>query len=1472
MKCSLFLPIMGLLLLGCHPSSDLQADDPLQPTPVGESIRVEPQWLPLKPHEVQFHPQDSYRVLLVEDDGSVSVWIKERDEKPIRTLTLRADANTAIFVDEGRSILVGTLGGNLSLWDTSTGQVRWHVPDAHETSMYDLDESPTGGMLLSAGSDDTVRIWDLLGNPLQGPIDTKHEQLKSAEFSPSGDFIATAGDDGWVRFWNLNGTLQATSEEKHEDWVREIAFSPSDDFLASASDDGYIRFWNFDGTPHRPALEDHEFWIYSISFSSSGDQLVSADGAGRIVLRDLAEPDRYKTLQSKGRGWLDTAVSTDGSTVAAIDNAGTVHFWNFDGDVEGRRLGTNDTGVTSLDVLASMALLMTHDLKGQTLVWKIDGSTPTLLGEPLGLSSDATFSPNEDVVVSGGEHGSLQLFDLHSKSHSAIFKGHSEPVKAIRFSRADQLFASAGADDHIILWAADTLSIEKKLIKPIEAVSTRLEFSPSGEILVEGDIDGRLRIWNIQDGQLLRTIEAHDEGIWSITIDAAGQLIASSSFDGTIRIWKRDGSLHGEIPEGLNAWDEAFAGVKFMPTGKMLMTGRTSGEIWLWDADRIALSAILASSGEYPLTNIAVSDSGNLVAGTDINEGIWLWDMTNSIQKYTIEPRPDALPTGFIEKTDARWASFIFDEDHLIIVLPEGSALPAIKDPPAPMVVGVTTSASRSRMAMLTMSQQVAVWNVDEVLSATTVEGGHGWTMALSGGGRLLAYGDNGGRIGIIDVDNDSELMSWKGHSGAVIDLAYSPDRQLLVSTGKDAEARVWRINGSPHLDHSLSGHIGEVTSVAFAPNGDHLASAGKDGTTRLWRRDGDLLTSFVAHNGGVEEVSFSPSGDIILTTGTDNVLRLWSLEGKALASLGPDQWVSVYAAGFLNEHTIWIESYNEVLSFHNATSLTERARLFPGPDGGLITTPDGHYSGQGELVRTALFFDETGRQLSDAEVRELGLYDPVATAAALTGNYAWWRIWASRAQRGVVAAWRWFAEFPLHIQIAILYLAVILSILTLWVVRPATLTRWGMYEGDRGVPLLQGALEILALIRLLGSSPRALRAWLRLNHDQLTYRSFQGKAAVQDRRRYVDLGNDDDVAWWREAVKRGTQAACWIAGAGGCGKSTLAFELCRQTLDELEHPPVPVVIDTDWNGDLLSHVGMLLSIDEARLTLAMIRRMVSRGMLVLVLDGLSERDITQKQRQEVFDLLLSESIRYLVITARDLPDDHVDNPLFRKVEVGPLEPGRLPAFVASYVEEGRVEEVVDVLAEIGRDEPIRPLFARLAIQQLEAGEEVARTYPELVQDYVRALRPRRPGALIEEDFLRAARSAARACTEESLTPRPCEAVYLRAQLAISDPPLLDEHGRALPAPSIVEQLVQCGLLEATIENTVRHVRFTHDPIAEYLMAMHVHTQDGERAILFRQRLMAEPARAPGVHQALLELEQRTDPGIRGRHKPSSLQ
>ena len=88
------------------------------------------------------------------------------------------------------------------------------------------------------------------------------------------------------------------------------------------------------------------------------------------------------------------------------------------------------------------------------------------------------------------------------------------------------------------------------------------------------------------------------------------------------------------------------------------------------------------------------------------------------------------------------------------------------------------------------------------------------------------------------------ELATLRGHTGAVMGVAVSPDGTLVATGSQDGTAKVWDLaTGREKL--TLFGHDLVVNTVSFSPDGQLLATGSADGTVALHLLPIDDLRDF---------------------------------------------------------------------------------------------------------------------------------------------------------------------------------------------------------------------------------------------------------------------------------------------------------------------------------------------------------------------------------------------------------------------------------------------------------------------------------------------------------------------------------------------------------------------------------------------------------------------------------------------------
>ncbi len=168
-------------------------------------------------------------------------------------------------------------------------------------------------------------------------------------------------------------------------------------------------------------------------------------------------------------------------------------------------------------------------------------------------------------------------------------------------------------------------------------------------------------------------------------------------------------------------------------------------------------------------------------------------------------------------------------------------------------------------------------------------------------------------------------LHTLQGHFGAVQNLRFSPDGQILASGGFDGYVILWDSKTGKSLK-SIKAHRATITEVTFNKDGRYVASSSQDGTATVWdTKTGNKVASFLnrpfiltdtkTKNGvvvtdtifqnGVSFVTFSPDSKFIYFAGDNGYIMKGDLatsKAQSIASTNysDTQWYSNVTGGTL--------------------------------------------------------------------------------------------------------------------------------------------------------------------------------------------------------------------------------------------------------------------------------------------------------------------------------------------------------------------------------------------------------------------------------------------------------------------------------------------------------------------------------------------------------------------------------------------
>ena len=500
------------------------------------------------------------------------------------------------------------------------------------------------------------------------------------------------------------------------------------------------------------------------------------------------------------------------------------------------------------------------------------------------------FSPDGKRLVSGGDDGTVRLWDAEDGSEILVLKGHEREVQSVGFSPDGKRLVSGGSDGTVRLWDVEDGS-EILVIKGHEILVRSVGFSPDGKRLVSGGDDGTLRLWDAEDGSEILVLKGHEDWVRSVGFSPDGKRLVSGGDDGTVRLWDAEDGYEILVLKG---HERGVLSVGFSPDGKRLVSGGYDGTVRLWDAQDG--SEILFINGhQRGMQSVGFSPDGKrLVSGGD-DGTVRLWDAEDGSEILVIKGHEDLVRNVGFSPDGKRLVSGGYDGTVRLWDAEDGSEILAIKGA-GNLVQSVGFSPDGKRLVSGGYDGTVRLWDAEDGSEILVLKGHENLVQSVgfSPDGKRLVSGGDDGSVRLWDAEDGSEILVIKGHEDWVRSVGFSPDGKRLVSGGSDGTVHLWDAEeGSEIL--VIKGHEDWVQSVGFSPDGKRLVSGGDDGTVRLWDvEDGSEILVIKGHEDWVRSVGFSPDGKRLVSGGSDGTVHLWDAEegSEILVIKGHEDWV----------------------------------------------------------------------------------------------------------------------------------------------------------------------------------------------------------------------------------------------------------------------------------------------------------------------------------------------------------------------------------------------------------------------------------------------------------------------------------------------------------------------------------------------------------------------------------------------------
>jgi hypothetical protein len=239
----------------------------------------------------------------------------------------------------------------------------------------------------------------------------------------------------------------------------------------------------------------------------------------------------------------------------------------------------------------------------------------------LAISADRKliFSGHGDV---DSKDNNVKVWSLDSGELLQDLVGHRDAVQSLVAMPSPQQFWSAGADGQLLTWDVATGRVTP-LGTAIEGGVGALLAIGDGRYAISGSGNGTIHLWNIEQGQLLRSF-SNGSGINGLAVDRSEQLLASASGEDVI-IWDlaRGHQLHQ-----LHGHSGLVKAVAITPSGDLVVSAGTDRTIRVWGTATGDLLQVLMGHNQSVNCLALTPDGRSIISGSD-DQTVKVWRLVD---------------------------------------------------------------------------------------------------------------------------------------------------------------------------------------------------------------------------------------------------------------------------------------------------------------------------------------------------------------------------------------------------------------------------------------------------------------------------------------------------------------------------------------------------------------------------------------------------------------------------------------------------------------------------------------------------------------------------------------------------------------------------------------------------------------------------------------------------------------------------
>lgn len=673
--------------------------------------------------------------------------------------TTHSDALYCIAINhDNRLLLSAGKDKCLKLWNLTNGKCQ-RTLTGHTDSINDIEFIGDGWFAVSASNDHTIRIWELETGKCLYVLTDHTDAVAALAASENGQFIVSGSHDQTIRLWNTaNGHCIRTMGGRMQGFIgaiHAIALTHDQKTVISAHADQFLRFWHLDTGKQSLTIAARNI-THAIAISHDGSFMLTGGDDALVYLWELGSGVCLNTMQGHSGCIFSIAITADDCFAVSVSSDKTIKVWSIE---SGRCLRTITEDSTAIH---DIVLAKSRRVSSAKSEWSAYIGTANRTIKCFIFPLSKTFYAALQLSRPKGLHIKKKECDAFNwaidQAEDLYKEGDYRCAYAvIREAWEDNDFRDAqrmqNIYDKLRKQGQNTrlnFCYQTNILNEHSEAITAIDRSANGRYFVSVSQGGLLLLWDIGTQQCVRQFQINCQLINSVAISRDGRFILAGGCDASpVKIWS---VASGKLLHQFKGHRGMVNKVIFDENGRFAFSASDDCSIKAWEINEGRCVATLHGH-DAPVRTISISRNGRYIISGAQDKRLMLWDLaTNQCLRTLIGHRGSINAVKLLGK-------------HAYAI-----------------------SASQDRTLML--------WKTDTGRCIRTFTGHMDGVLSLSVcfKANIVLSGSGDHTLKLWDIKSGRCLSTINGHSGAVNAVNISRDGGLALSGGHDKTLRIWRL------------------------------------------------------------------------------------------------------------------------------------------------------------------------------------------------------------------------------------------------------------------------------------------------------------------------------------------------------------------------------------------------------------------------------------------------------------------------------------------------------------------------------------------------------------------------------------------------------------------------------------------------------------------------------------------------------